>query len=131
LNTSFWTVDGRGPSSQPDWEGMVMGMLVAFGYTGVQEKPIGIRPSAFGFAPQTPGLAKGYTAISYIVTEPGRVTLDVYDGSGRYVMTVIDGYQDAGIRTVNLDASQLTDGVYFLRLAAGEMTASHKLVVAK
>jgi hypothetical protein len=131
LNTSFWTVDGRSPSSQGDWEGMVWGMLTAFGYTGVQEKPIGTRPSAFGFAPRTPGVAKGYTAISYVVTEPGRVTLDVYDGSGRQVMTVINGYQDTGVRTVNLDASQFTDGVYFLRLTAGEKTASHKLVVVR
>ncbi len=131
LNTSFWTVDGRSPSSQPDWEGMVWGMILAFGYTGVQEKPVGVKPSAFGFAPQTPGLAKGYTAISYVVTEPDHVTLDVYDGSGRYVMSVFDGYQNAGVRTADLDASQLSDGVYFLQLNAGEKTASHKLVVVK
>ncbi|HEX7320301.1 MAG TPA: T9SS type A sorting domain-containing protein [bacterium] len=131
LNTSFWTVDGRSPSSQADWEGMVLGMLTAFGYTGVQEKPVDVRASAFGFAPQTPGLAKGSTVISYVVIEPGRVTLDVYDGSGRHVITVIDGYQDAGVRSADLDANQLSDGVYILRLTAGEMTASHKLVVAK
>jgi hypothetical protein len=131
LNTSFWTVDGRGPSSQADWEGMVMGMLTAFGYTGVEEGGAGVKASAFGFAPQTPGLTKGYSVISYVITEPGRVTLDMYDGSGRHVMTVVDGYQNAGVGTVNLDASQLSDGVYFLRLTAGDKTASHKLVVAK
>ena len=64
------------------------------------------------------------TNISYSLAEDGNVSLKVYDISGRLVTTLVDGHMDAGEYMVAWDASNVSSGVYFYKLVAGEYTAS-------
>ncbi len=69
------------------------------------------------------------TLISYTLPYDGFVTLKVYDVLGREVKTLINGFQQAGIHTINFDASGLNSGVYFYKMEAGNNFSSIKKMI--
>ena len=59
------------------------------------------------------------------------MTLKVFDLLGREVATLKDGVMQAGEHAVVFDAANLTTGIYFIRLAAGEFKAMRKMLVIR
>lgn len=59
------------------------------------------------------------------------VVLKVYDVLGREVETLVDGKQSAGNHSVTFNAGNLSSGVYFYRLRAGNFVGSKKLMLIK
>jgi hypothetical protein len=59
------------------------------------------------------------TEISYQTSEPGRVTLKVYNVLGQEVATLVDADQPAGAHRVEWNAGTFASGVYVYRLSAG------------
>jgi flagellar hook assembly protein FlgD len=64
------------------------------------------------------------------------VSLKVYDNTGRLVQTLINAQQPAGEKSVYWDGKdvnkrKVSNGVYFLKLAAEGQTAVHKLILVK
>jgi len=47
------------------------------------------------------------------------------------VATLVDGMVEAGSHSVVFDGSQLTSGVYFYTLQAGDMAQTQKMVLVK
>jgi len=58
-------------------------------------------------------------------------TLKVYDALGKEVATLVNGEMNPGRYTVRWDAGNLTSGVYFYRLQAGQFSETKKLVLMK
>ena len=52
------------------------------------------------------------TNISYSITRPQIIQLEVYDLVGRKVASLVSEYQDAGSYSFRFDASSLSSGVY-------------------
>ena len=76
------------------------------------------------------------TTITFELPKAGRVTLRVYDVSGRLVSTLAEGDMGAGRQEVRWDAtrrngSRVPSGVYFYVLETPERTVKHDLVVAR
>ena len=85
------------------------------------------------------------TVIGYQLKVKSVVTLKVYSLLGQEVATLVEGIQDAGIKTIDFsaeggsasggNASNLASGVYFYRLTAVSenriFTQTHKMVVLK
>jgi len=71
------------------------------------------------------------TNMSYTLAEAGKVTLKVYDIAGRLVQTLVDERQEAGEYTVTWDASEVSSGVYFYKLTAGDYTLTKKMNLLK
>jgi hypothetical protein len=69
--------------------------------------------------------------IAYALPAGGKVTLNVYDISGRLVRNLVDGYRAGGRHEAIFDASGLASGVYIYRLEAGEFAANGKLILMK
>jgi flagellar hook assembly protein FlgD len=75
------------------------------------------------------------TSIGYALPRGGRVSLEVYDLSGRRVASLLDGWRPAGEHSVEWDqrdraGSLVRAGVYLYRLRAGDAgTIERKLVV--
>ncbi len=59
------------------------------------------------------------------------VSLKVYDALGREVATLVDKKQMQGEYSVQFDASNLSSGVYFYTLRAGDFVQTRKMVLLK
>ncbi|MDH4037962.1 MAG: S8 family peptidase [Candidatus Krumholzibacteria bacterium] len=71
------------------------------------------------------------TVIDFQLSAPGRVSLSVYDVTGRLVDTLLDdAYRSAGVHSERYQSSRAS-GVYFVRLTAGGETATRKVVLLK
>ena len=71
------------------------------------------------------------TTIRYIVPQDVHVTLDVYDVLGRRVSTLVSDDHAAGSFHTQFDGQDLTAGVYFLRLNAGDFADTKKVLLLK
>ena len=99
---------------------------------------MGSQQSALGSQPQVNGLVQNYpnpfnptTVISYNLRTAGNVTLNVYDVLGRKVMTLVSGYQSAGIHSAEFNGDNLASGVYFYRLTAPGISQIKKMILLK
>ena len=73
------------------------------------------------------------TIISWQLPESGWQTLKIYDALGNEITTLVEGFREAGRHYVEFDASKynLSSGVYFYRLQAGNYSSIKKLVLMK
>jgi parallel beta-helix repeat protein len=71
------------------------------------------------------------TSIVYRITQPGKVSLKVYDVLGREVVVLVNGEQGSGTYTQRFDASHLSSGIYFYRLIAPGVNQTRKMLIAK
>lgn len=104
--------------------------------TDVQENPV-VR--SFSLGQNYPNPFNPSTVISYEMPVAGRVTLTVYDLTGREVKELVNGYMGAGLHEaafVAEDARSLSSGVYLYRLvvqssAAAYVVATRKMLLLK
>ena len=71
------------------------------------------------------------TTIKYSIPKQGNITLKVFDVLGSEVMTLINNGQQQGIYEIEFDGSELTSGIYFYRLQAGEFVETKKMILLK
>ena len=71
------------------------------------------------------------TTISFSLPEASKVTLSVYDVSGRMVARLVDGWRDAGVHEAIFDGANLASGVYIYNLSAGQFNATGKMIMMK
>ncbi|MDZ7262633.1 MAG: lamin tail domain-containing protein, partial [candidate division KSB1 bacterium] len=85
--------------------------------TGVERKPESHLPIQFVLEQNYPNPFNPRTRIGYVIPEPGKVRLAVFDILGRRVLTIMDGqYQPAGRYQVDLDGKDLPSGIYFYQV---------------
>ncbi|MEP0860351.1 MAG: T9SS type A sorting domain-containing protein [Ignavibacterium sp.] len=63
--------------------------------------------------------------------ETRNVTLKVYDVSGNEVATLVNEEKPAGTYEVEFNAPQLSSGIYFYKLTAGNNSATRKMILLK
>jgi len=88
-------------------------------------------PVEFGIRSAYPNPFNATIQLSYGLSEAGKVGLEVYDVSGREVVTLIDGEISAGLHSLNWDASGMATGLYFARLEQYGQIATMKLLLVK
>ncbi|MCE1188767.1 MAG: glycosyl hydrolase family 18 protein [Ignavibacteria bacterium] len=71
------------------------------------------------------------TILQYNVPVRSKVSLRLYDCTGREVAVLIDKEMDAGSYKYALTADQLSSGIYFVRAIAGSVTVCHKIALLK
>ncbi|HKW14195.1 MAG TPA: FlgD immunoglobulin-like domain containing protein, partial [Candidatus Krumholzibacteria bacterium] len=76
------------------------------------------------------------TTIHYTLSTPGRVTMAVYDATGRLVRTLLDENQSAGARDVTWNGQDdrgtpVASGVYFYKMTAGKFSQTRRMVLLK
>jgi hypothetical protein len=76
------------------------------------------------------------TTIGYYLPEPCRVTLDIFDVSGRRIARLKDkmqnpGYQEASWNGRDENGRPASSGIYLYRLAAGKETISKKMILLR
>ncbi len=88
-------------------------------------------PAKFGLSQNYPNPFNPSTTINYEVAKETNVSLKVYDAIGNEVATLVNETKAPGTYEVIFDASNLTNGVYFYKMQAGNFTATKKLVLIK
>ena len=69
--------------------------------------------------------------ISWQLEENNHVVVKVYDYMGREINTLADDDESKGEHQVIIDASDLTGGIYFCRIRAGNKTGTGKMMVVR
>jgi len=113
----------------------MMSKVINWLYTGIEESPVKDTPLAMGFAPMA-NPVRGRSLITYNTSARDRISLKVYDSTGRLVSTLVDGIVEAGTNTIFWDARDNTgravaNGIYFFKLDARGQTATHKLILIR
>ncbi|MGB9721458.1 MAG: FlgD immunoglobulin-like domain containing protein [bacterium] len=135
LQSSFWTVDGRGPSPWSGWVDMVTGMLQAFGVYGIEETPHK-SPARKVQICITPSILKNMVIISYNVPISGKAEIKVYDKTGKLTKTLVDTYKSSGGYKINWDGkdengSNVPNGTYFVKITCANYSCCSVLTVIR
>ena len=89
-------------------------------------------PDAFSLYQNYPNPFNPSTSIRFDVQRQSNVTLKVYDVMGREITTLIDNeVVSPGTKEVDFDASDLSSGIYFYTLSAGDFKATKKMMLLK
>ncbi len=88
-------------------------------------------PSNFVLEQNYPNPFNPTTTINYSIPKSAFVTLKVYDILGNEVKSLVNEQQSVNNYTINADFSNLTSGVYYYTLKAGDFTSTKKLMLVK
>ena len=98
--------------------------------TGVNDCQENI-PSKFGLSQNYPNPYNPTTMIEFDLAMKGNVSLRVYNILGQEVMTLANGYYNAGHYSVLFDGSRLSSGMYFYKLQSSSESAVRKMMLLK
>jgi flagellar hook assembly protein FlgD len=76
------------------------------------------------------------TTLEYTLSQERSVTMEVYNVLGQRVETLVDAQTSAGLHTVTWDGTnrygeRVGSGVYFVRMEAGSVTETQKVVLVR
>lgn len=71
------------------------------------------------------------TLIQYALENNGNVTLEIYDMTGKLVLTYDEGQQIAGNHSIVIDSEQLSKGTYYYSLKADKHRLTKKMVITE
>jgi hypothetical protein len=113
------------------WNSVVFWYQLPTVVSGARAPEAGRPGLALELRPSVPGpVAQGAT-IRFAVPRAGRVVLELVDVGGRRVETILDGARGAGPHEIVWARRRLPGGVYFVRLEAGGLSETRKLVLAR
>ena len=88
-------------------------------------------PDKFILYQNYPNPFNQFTIINVQCSIKNYVTLKIFDMRGREVTTILNGTLEPGIHKVIFDAKELSSGIYFYKLTAGNITQTKKLILLK
>ena len=93
-------------------------------------------PTASALYQNYPNPFNPATQIKYVLHRDSDVKLAVYDVLGRNVVTLVNGRQTTGYRTVTWNGrdgsgNQMASGIYFYRLVVGDFVQTRKMVLLR
>lgn len=91
-------------------------------------------PTAFDLGQNYPNPFNPSTKIDYAIPFEGKVSLTIFDNSGREVAKLVNGNLSAGYYTASFDASSLSSGVYYYRLSisgTSNFTETKRMMLVK
>jgi predicted acyl esterase len=71
------------------------------------------------------------TVINYNISASAKVTISVFDITGREVVTLVNENKDPGSYNVTFNAAGLSSGVYFYRIVAGNFSEVKRMMLIK
>jgi hypothetical protein len=98
--------------------------------TGSEKVPYSV-PEAFLLGQNYPNPFNPVTTINYSLSSPQTVNLRVFDILGNEIFVVVNEEKAAGSYKVNFDAGNLTSGVYFYQMRAGNIVETRKMILLR
>ncbi len=69
--------------------------------------------------------------ILYNIEQSSNVSIKVYNLRGREVASLVNKYHSKGEYNVTFDGSSLANDIYFVKMTAGNLSQSHKVIIVK
>lgn len=88
-------------------------------------------PDAYSLQQNFPNPFNPSTKIRYELPEAGPVSLRVYNILGKEAAILVDEYKQPGRYEINFNAGNLSSGVYYYKLKAGQFVSTKKLILIK
>ena len=88
-------------------------------------------PMTYSLSQNYPNPFNPSTVIKYSIPQSSLVTLKVYNILGKEVASLVNENKEAGNYTVNFSAKNLSSGVYFYTIKAGNFTQTKKMTIIK
>ncbi len=101
---------------------------------GVISNALGVdeaAPAAFSVAQNSPNPFNPTTSISFTLTKPGKVTVDIYNAAGQKIDTVVNTTMNAGNHSATWNASKFSAGVYFYTVKSGDFSKTMKMTLLR
>ncbi len=99
-------------------------------WVGVREF-IGQSQYDFYLSKNYPNPFNSSTTIHFSIPQRGYVMLKIFDALGKEVSTLIDGELNPVEHSVIIDAKDLSSGIYFYQIRAGEFSETKKMLLLK
>jgi len=90
-----------------------------------------ILPTEYRLEQNYPNPFNSGTKILYLIPKRENVTLTIYDLLGRNIAALVNARQDAGMYEVQWTTQNVSSGVYFYRLTAGDVQIQKKMIVIR
>ncbi len=71
------------------------------------------------------------TTIKFNLPEAGMVKLTLFNILGQEIRTLVNEFQESGVHTINLNASDLNSGMYIYKIESGLFTQTRKMTLVK
>ncbi len=97
---------------------------------GVEDPTLHI-PKVFALRQNYPNPFNPQTTISYALPKSSKASLKIYNIKGQLVETLVNEFQQAGNYSVVWNAEDISSGIYFYRITAGDFTDTKKCVILK
>ena len=88
-------------------------------------------PTKYDISQNYPNPFNPTTKIDFDLPFDSKVSLKLYDMSGRELLTIVNEQKPAGYYTAQVNAGNLSSGAYFYRFTAGNFTATKKMLMIK
>jgi hypothetical protein len=88
-------------------------------------------PQEFALSGNHPNPFNASTVIQYELPRTAHVRLELYNLFGQKVATLVDSEQQAGYKSVTWDASEVSSGLYFYKLTAGDFSETKRMILVK
>jgi hypothetical protein len=89
------------------------------------------QPQEFVLEQNYPNPFNPITTISFMIPEDGNVKLTVFNILGQEIAALINEPMQAGIHSVDFDASALNSGLYLYKIETGDFTQIRKMLLIK
>ncbi|MEQ9308547.1 MAG: lamin tail domain-containing protein [Balneolaceae bacterium] len=90
-----------------------------------------LSPVKFSLSQNYPNPFNPSTNISYSISKPGNVKLEVFDLLGQKVAVLVNEVQATGNYDLSFDASNLTSGIYIYRISQVGQTLTRRMTLIK
>lgn len=88
-------------------------------------------PYEFQLTQNYPNPFNSITTISFTLTRPDYIKLELFDVLGRKIQTIFEGFIKEGKYVIDFKADNLVSGIYIYSLSAGNKTQTRKMIVLK
>lgn len=114
----------------PEWGAApVYGIFYKAPLTGIRENLS--EAKSFELFQNYPNPFNPSTTISYYNQRTGPVSLKVYDMIGREVATLVNEVQSSGAKVVSFNGNNLSSGIYYYTITAGDFKDTKKMMLVK
>mgnify|MGYP001056069550 CR=1 FL=1 len=99
--------------------------------TSTIQRPNEDIPKLYNLSQNYPNPFNPTTKIEFVIPLSNNVSLKVFDINGREVLTLFEGYLNAGKYSFTLNKNNLASGTYYYQLISGDFKETKKIVLLK